>query len=115
MSYPQLKYVHGSLLTQICIKIGITPTRAHKDAIKAMLKKARGVESLGGLDNSGLRFFIEQSAILLATEFAIVVDFPGEIGVEEQDMKNFFKTVYHNDRRTETANEDSSETGDIHE
>ena len=116
MSLAQLRFVHGTLLTQVCAKLGITPTRAHKDAIKAMLKKARGIDSLGDLDNSGLRLFIEGSAILLASEFAIVVDFPGEENVEEQDMREFLKLYLNsNDRTARTTNEDSEPKEGIHE
>lgn len=106
MSNKQLAYIHGSLLDQVCKKIGIKPTRPHKNAIKAMLKKYHGVDSLGGLDNNGLKYFIEMSAILLASEFAIVVDFPGEENVEEQDMKNLLKTIY-GEQQTEAPTEDS--------
>ena len=81
-----------------------------------MLKKARGIDSLGGLDNSGLRLFIEGSAILLASEFAIVVDFPGEENVEEQDMREFLKLYLNsNDRTTRTTNEDHPKTDEVHE
>lgn len=117
MSLAQLRFVHGTFLTQVCAKLGITPTRAHKDAIKAMLKKARGIDSLGDLDNSGLRLFIEGSAILLASEFAIVVSFPGEEdNLEEKDMREFLKLYLNsNDRTARTTNEDSEPKEGIHE
>jgi len=98
----------------VCEKLGIKPTPCHKNAVKAMLKKARGVESLGDLDSAGMSLFIERSAMLLASEFAMVVDFPGEYGVEEMDMRNFLK-LYLDGTATETTNQDRTTENEVHD
>lgn len=115
MSYSQLKYVHGPLLDQVCQKIGISATSSHKEAIKAFLKKARGIDSFSDLDNNGLKYFIERIAIFLSSELAIVIDFPGEVGVEEQDMKNFLKSIYHDTTTISEITEGDGGKDEIHE
>lgn len=90
----QLRYIHGSLLRQVTDALNLPPTRGNTEAIKAMLKRAHGIDSLASLDDRGLALFIQQSAILLAGEFAIVVDLPGEDNVDRQSMKDFLKAIY---------------------
>lgn len=78
----------------MCDAIGITPSRGNTEAVKAMLKRAFGIDSLASLDQTGLARFIHASVILLASEFAIVVDLPGEDNVDDQSMKDFLKAIY---------------------
>jgi hypothetical protein len=114
VSNRQNRFIHGPMLRQICEKIGVKPTQGNKEVVKAMLKKARGIDSLKDLDDAGKAYFIEKSAILLASEFAMVIDLPGEYGTEEMDMRNFLKHIYH-DRSTTIPREDSSQENQVHE
>jgi hypothetical protein len=82
------------MLNQILEEIGLRPTKGNKEVVKAMLKKAHGIDTLAGLSDAGWVYFIEQSAILLAGEFAIAIAFPGEERSTELDLKNFYKTIY---------------------
>jgi len=99
------------MLGQICEKVGIPPTSTNKEVVKAMLKKAAKIETLGRMQtddefthNIRLSRFITNSAMLLSSEFGIEIDLPWETGVEEQDMQNFLKSIYHEYRKDqETA------------
>jgi hypothetical protein len=90
------------MLSQVCEKVGLKPTQGNKEAIKAFLKKAADIDTLGRMDddddltyNVRLSRFITHSAILLASELGMEIDLPGENNVEEDDMKNFLKAIYH--------------------
>ena len=102
----QFAYLHGVLFKQVCEQIGVRPTRGNQDVVKALLKKASGIDSLASLDKFGLSKFITESVMFLAGELAIVVDLPGEYKVEEQDMKTFLKYIYH-DRATREVKQNS--------
>lgn len=101
MSNKQLAYIYGRMLAQVCQKIGVKPTQSNKEVVKEILKRVVGIDTLAVMKddtefshNKRLRFFIEQSAIFLASELAVVIDFPGEENVEEMEMKQFLKSIY---------------------
>jgi hypothetical protein len=102
MGSKQLRYIYGSLLPQVCHNIGVEPTQQNKETVKAMLKKAAGIDTLGRMTtdddfthNIRLSRFISNSAMLLSSEFAMEVDLPWETGIAEQDMMTFLKSIYH--------------------
>ncbi len=92
----QLAFFHGKMLVQIAELIGVEPNRDNKDVIKAMIKRLLNIDSLSALDNIGMSRVITQTAIFFATEFGFSLDLPGEDNVDEQEMKELLKMVYHN-------------------
>ena len=86
----------------MCERIGVTPSQGNKEVVKAMLKKASGIETLGRTTdddsfthNLRLARFITHSAMLLSSEFGIEVDMPNEFG-SDKSLQDFFKMVYDN-------------------
>lgn len=112
MSLSQSRYFHGVLLNQVVEEIGLRPTAANKEVVKAMLKKAHGIDTVAGLSDAGWVYFIEQSAILLAGEFAIAIAFPGEERSSELDFKKLYKTIYGT---AGTTKSDSTGTKEPHD
>jgi len=122
MSYSQLKFIHSKMLTQICEFFKLEPNRDNKEAMKAVLKTVSGIDTLGRMDddddlthNIRLSLFIQKSAVFMASEFGLAIDFPWEDDVETQDMKSFLKYIYHDNRPETKVTENSGASDEVHD
>lgn len=104
----QYRYIHGPMIDQVIEECGINASDRPKEVIKKMLKRAHGIKSLGQLDEAGLSYFIEQSAILLAGEFAIALRFPGEERVED-GIRSFYKALYQKETTDDGSTTETTE------
>ena len=72
-------------------------TPCEKATVKQILKKHSGIDSLKPLNNAGIMRFLTKSMILLATEWGMEIDLPGESDVSDQSMKDFLNLIYSKD------------------
>jgi hypothetical protein len=74
--------------------MGMKGTPCQKATLKQMFKRHAGIDSLGPLDNKGMTWFLTKTMILLAQNWSIEIDLPGEENVQDMEMREFINLIY---------------------